>query len=305
MVFISCCLPPLAAASGTFVISPPEGKNYVACEGTYSGHLQGVVTNGADAIYWSFTTAVVKTTRDGKVLKKTKAIDHHGDLTFADGKVYVAVNDRTSENPGEFNRPNPNNPARQWIYEYDADLNYLARHAIPQVVYGAGGMAWHKGRFWVVGGLPGPLVSKDFGPEKFSKNYLYEYDASFRLVKVHELATGNTELGIQTVEFGAGRWWFGTYETAPRRGSGQKAKKWLRQAFSCDEKLVPFTQFGFHSEQPEGAYPEASLGIAALPGGYFLVGGGSGAAGKRRGYVWMATANDAGRLVILDKIPAK
>ena len=31
------------------------------CEGTYRHHLQGICTNDKDAIYWSFTTALVKT----------------------------------------------------------------------------------------------------------------------------------------------------------------------------------------------------------------------------------------------------
>jgi len=35
-----------------------------------------------------------------------------------------------------------------------ADLKLLSKHKIPEVVHGAGGMAYHGGRFFVVGGLP-------------------------------------------------------------------------------------------------------------------------------------------------------
>lgn len=61
----------------------------VTCEGTYPHHLQGICVD-KDWIYWSFTTALVKTDLDGKPLKKVT--NHHGDLCFYDGKIYVAVN---------------------------------------------------------------------------------------------------------------------------------------------------------------------------------------------------------------------
>ena len=38
----------------------------VALSGAYPGHLQGVCTNGRDAIYWSMTTNIVKTDVSGK-----------------------------------------------------------------------------------------------------------------------------------------------------------------------------------------------------------------------------------------------
>ncbi len=40
---------------------------HVACEGDYKHHLQGVCTNKNDAVYWSFTTDLVKTDRQGRV----------------------------------------------------------------------------------------------------------------------------------------------------------------------------------------------------------------------------------------------
>ena len=39
----------------------------VECEGDYRRHLQGVCTNKTDAVFWSFTTALVKTDRQGRV----------------------------------------------------------------------------------------------------------------------------------------------------------------------------------------------------------------------------------------------
>ncbi|NQT12292.1 MAG: hypothetical protein HQ582_06070, partial [Planctomycetes bacterium] len=82
------------------------------CEGSYRHHLQGICTNGEDAIYWPFTTSLVKTDRDGKVEKKVAVANHHGDLCYRDGKLYVAVN------LGRFNDPKGN--ADSWVYVYDA-----------------------------------------------------------------------------------------------------------------------------------------------------------------------------------------
>jgi len=172
----------------------PRSFHNVKCEGTYRHHLQGICTNGEDAVYWCFTTSLVKTGRDGKVEEKVAVANHHGDLCHHDGKVYVAVN------LGRFNDPQGN--ADSWVYVYDAaDLAELGRHKTPEVFHGAGGIAWDGRRFVVVGGLP----------EAVEENYAYEYDERFRFVKRHVIASGHTHLGIQTAAFADGRWWFGCY----------------------------------------------------------------------------------------------
>jgi len=199
------------------------------CEGDYRHHLQGICTNHRDAIYWSFTTTLVKTDPQGKVLKEIEVANHHGDLCYHDGKVYVAVN------LGKFNRPA--GQADNWVYVYDADdLKFLGKHAVPEVVHGAGGMAYRNGRFMVVGGLP----------EGIEENYVYEYDENFRFIKKHILPTGYTLLGIQTAEFDGTHWWFGCY--------GNKLLK-------CDAELKNVEMFDFG----------ASVGIAAAGEGRLLV----------------------------------
>jgi hypothetical protein len=172
----------------------PAAFRPVACEGKYSGHLQGVCTNNKDAIFWSWTVALVKTDRSGKLLAHATVANHHGDLCFHDGKVFVAVN------LGKFNEPE--GKADSWIYVYDAEtLKELARHPAPEAVHGAGGIGYHAGKFIVVGGLP----------EGVQENYLYEYDTQFRFQKRHVLPSGYTRLGIQTATFANGAWWFGCY----------------------------------------------------------------------------------------------
>ncbi|MFG0262224.1 MAG: glycerophosphodiester phosphodiesterase family protein, partial [Novipirellula sp. JB048] len=165
----------------------------VACQGTYRHHLQGICADPT-AIYWCFTTTMVKTDLDGRVLKQVEVANHHGDLCLHDGKLYVAVN------LGKFNDPQGN--ADSWVYVYDADtLQELARHETQEVFHGAGGIGVRDGHFFVVGGLP-PGVEE---------NYVYEYDPSFSFVKKHVIDSGYTLMGIQTATFAHDRWWFGCY----------------------------------------------------------------------------------------------
>lgn len=165
----------------------------VICEGSYAGHLQGICVDDR-AIYWSFTTTLVKTDLDGKLIKKISVASHHGDLCIVDGKLYVAVN------LGKFNDPDGN--ADSWIYVYDAAmLTEVARHEIQQVFYGAGGIGTRDGKFFVVGGLPGDI----------QENYVYEYDDQFQFFQRHAIKSRQTRLGIQTATFAHDRWWFGCY----------------------------------------------------------------------------------------------
>jgi hypothetical protein len=184
----------LCLCSYTLALSADALFHPTACEGAYPRHVQGICTNGKDAIFWCWTDALVKTDADGRVLKKVPVADHHGDLCFHRGRVYVATN------LGKFNRPA--GEADSWVYVYDGDtLAELAKHPVPELVHGAGGMAYHDGKFIIVGGLP-PGVNE---------NYLYEYDEKFQFQKRHVLASGSTDKGIQTAAYADGAWWFGCY----------------------------------------------------------------------------------------------
>lgn len=227
----------LSAVLLAFVcLAPAHAQNYqsVACEGRYPHHLQGVCVDAA-AIYWSFTTVLVKTTLDGKLLQKVPVANHHGDLCHHAGKLYVAVN------LGKFNDPAGN--ADSWVYVYDAQtLQEVARHATPQVFHGAGGIGFRDGRFYVVGGLPAGV----------EENYVYEYDQEFKFLKQHVIPSGQTHLGIQTASFAHGRWWFGCYGSPP-------------------VLLVTDPDFRLLGRYPF----DVSLGIEGLPDGRLLAARGS------------------------------
>ncbi len=181
-----CMKPGWATESST-----PTGA--VTCPGYYPHHLQGVCLD-EEAIFWSFTTRMVKTDRAGKRITEVPAANHHGDLCHHDGKIYVAVN------LGKFN--DPGGKADSWVYVYSArDLTLLSRHPVPELIYGAGGIAYHAGKFLVVGGLsPGSTA-----------NRVYLYDPAFKLDREISLPGGYTLMGIQTATFADDHWWFGCY----------------------------------------------------------------------------------------------
>lgn len=167
----------------------------VACGGKYAHHLQGICVCD-DSIFWSFTTTLVKTDLRGNVTQTVPVANHHGDLCYHDGQLFVAVN------LGEFN--NPDGKADSWIYVYDAsNLKEVSRHETQAVFHGAGGIGYHSGKFYVVGGLPGDI----------QENYVYEFDDEFRFLKKHRIKSGQTHLGIQTATFASGKWYFGCYGT--------------------------------------------------------------------------------------------
>ena len=165
----------------------------IVCEGEYGGHLQGVATDG-DSLYWSFTVEVVRTDLAGRVLATTGPVpSHHGDLCVKAGVVYVAVN------LGSFNQMDR---GKSEVRAYDAEtMTPRGMWSLPEMGHGAGGMTQANGRFFVIGGLPATI----------EENYVYEYDADFRFVRRHSLATGFTLMGIQTAAFEDGRFLFGIY----------------------------------------------------------------------------------------------
>lgn len=221
----------LTVIIGSFALASDSGFHPARCEGSYSRHVQGICTNGKDAIYWCWTDVLVKTDAEGHILRKVTVADHHGDLCFHQGRVYVATN------LGKFNLPA--GEADSWVYVYDGEtLGELARHPVPELVHGAGGMAYQDGKFILVGGLP-PGVKE---------NYLYEYDENFKFQKRHVLASGYTLMGIQTAAYADGAWWFGCYG---------KPQVLLR----ADDRFQFTGKWKFN----------ASVGIVPIGGGQFLI----------------------------------
>jgi len=211
-----------------FVSSAAEPE--IRCEGEYPAHLQGIAAD-REAIYWSFTASLVKTDFTGKVLAAVSVVRHHGDLCVHDGKVYVAVNLTA------FNRPCP--PGKNFVYEYQAsDLAFVRRYPVDEMIYGAGGIEFANGSFYVVGGLP----------DTEKENLVCEYAPDFKF-KRKILLPGWTKRGIQTACFAQDKWFFGTY--------GKVGLK------------VYDAQF--HELRPEKT-KSTSLGMTVMPDGRIAVG---------------------------------
>jgi hypothetical protein len=219
----------LAAALLAASLASAQEFHNVTCEGVYEQHLQGICVD-KESIYWSFTTELVKTDLNGKLLKKVTVQSHHGDLCIDKGKLCVAVN------LGKFNDPQGN--ADSWIYVYNADdLSLAAKHKVAEVFYGAGGIGVRGGHFYVVGGLP----------DGTQENYIYEYDGDFKFLKKHAVKSGHTFRGIQTATFAGDRWWFGCYG---------------------EPKILLVTDADFNLQGRYEF--DCSLGIVGLPDGRFL-----------------------------------
>lgn len=170
----------------------------IVCEGQYPHHLQGIAGNGVDSLYWSFTTVLVKTDLQGRVLARAAVPTHHGDLGLAGDRLYVAWSNR-------FNAPGAD--SRIYVY-HAADLSLEKVVMIPEVTFGAGGLDYHEGHFFVIGGLP----------EGYQENYVYEYDGDLCYLQTHVLKSGYTKLGIQTACFHDRHWWFGCYTVEGKKG---------------------------------------------------------------------------------------
>ena len=205
----------------------------IVCEGEYDGHLQGVATDDSGSIFWSFTKTLVKTDLRGKIEVRMRVPSHHGDLCYHQGRVYVAVN------LGEFNKEP--GYADSLVYVYDADtLSLLDKHAVPQVVHGAGGMDFRDGFFYIVGGLP----------EGYEQNYVYQYDPEFNFVRKYVIDSGYTRMGMQTACFSRGFWWFGCYGDP-------------RECVKTDPEFRFIKRFEY----------DCSLGIAEFRGGFLVAEG--------------------------------
>ena len=167
----------------------------IDCSGNYSGHLQGIATDGI-SIYWSFSEHVVRTDLSGKLLAKVKIPFHGGDPCWYAGRLYVPIGEH-------FNSEAPKGKAaKNLIYVFDQRLKLVRKYRLPGFKYGAGGVAAYKGHFFVAGGRPADLHG----------NTVWEYSANFKKLRRHELAF-DSEAGIQTINRAFGKWYFGCYGT--------------------------------------------------------------------------------------------
>ena len=169
------------SSKGKLVVKTVEE---IVCEGSYPGHIQGLDID-EDHIYWSFTTTLVKTDRQGRIQKTVSVPYHHGGITVFDGEVFAAFM-----------------PGRK-IKVYNAeDLSFLRDYDVPEVRGFPGGMDYHQGHFYVAEGTRSSVF-----PE------VYKYDRDFKHVKTYTIPL-HLHIGIQTIGRFNGAWWLGMYDPA-------------------------------------------------------------------------------------------
>jgi hypothetical protein len=202
------------------------------CPGEGSTDLRGITTDRIGRVYWSFPDALVATDAAGALVRRTEATAGHGDLTFWNGELHVAVDPLRGGRPG---------PADSWVHVHDANtLALVRRHRVAEVTHGARAIVSVGGRFFVAGGVaPGAETTP-----------VFEYDAFYRFVRRHEVAGGRR---IDTAEFADGRLWFGSGGAAP---AAEPA------LLVTDLDLAVLQQSPF----------DAARGIAGVEDGRFLVG---------------------------------
>ena len=114
-----------------------------------------------------------------------------------------------------------------WAYD-TRDLSLKEKYPVPELVHGSGGITFHDGRFYVVGGLPPTHV----------RNYVYEYTPDFTFVKRNVLETGYTVLGIQAAAFVRGQFLFGCYSN----------KEYPTHTLACPTDLGSFKRLSMHTD---------------------------------------------------------
>ena len=170
----------------------------IRCGETGVEHLQGVTCDGTH-IYWSFTTKIVKTDLTGAVVTSADVPGHSGDLCVHLGKLYVATDEGKYVRASNFKQEVRvyDTATLKLLKVYNLDADFVPRgFEISCIEYA-------NGRFWIPAGFDENVVDE--------KNYVMEYTPSFELVAVHELPTGSTQYGIQTIAYHDRYFYMGNY----------------------------------------------------------------------------------------------
>lgn len=172
----------------------------VPCRFEARWHVQGTDTDGT-AIFWSFTTVLVKTDREGNVLATRDVANHHGDCCVRDGRLYVSVGLQETEEKGPY------------IYIYETEsLAFVERILLTDFPDSLDGITFYDGHFYVALGKP--------KNDPAASNRIFQYTPDFTFVRSFEIPM-DTYFGVQAMTFAHGEFWLGLYGRGTKAGTIQ------------------------------------------------------------------------------------
>ena len=125
-------------------------------DGVWCGHIQGMCAS-SNALYFTCHNQIVKTDWSGRLLKRTKALRHTGDICIWNGRLYTALcHDKDS-------------PVRGRIRVYGEELDLIAETSLPK---DADGITCIGGVLYVGLGPAGTSA------EPYRGNWFCKYDAA-------------------------------------------------------------------------------------------------------------------------------
>jgi len=164
-----------------------ESFESIELDGGYPGHLQDVWMDG-DSIWWAHTQYLIKTKRDGKIIKKVDVGGHHAGLEVKDGHLYSAVCAYNGE-PRQKTTPE----CHVMVGEYDAQtLERIEMHVL-DINDRAGSFCILEDGTYLVGCLRHPAL-------KPSEVKFHHIGKDFKLIKTHVIDVGMpVKLGIEVI----------------------------------------------------------------------------------------------------------
>lgn len=150
-------------------------------------HLQGIAYN-EDYMFLSYTYKIVKKDCNDNIVGFLDGNNHFGDPVLFNGYLYVP------NEKGDFNSKGNND---SYVYKIDPNnMTVVETYPISETLYGIGGMSYGNNKFILVGGNDDSNTSTSS-----VSNFLFEYDINFNHTDTYCYYTGNTNAGIQTVEY--------------------------------------------------------------------------------------------------------
>lgn len=175
-----------AAVSSEKPVSP-AGDDVIRLEGVYPGHLQDVWMS-SNAIWWAHTQFLVKTDRNGRIVRKVEVGGHHAGCEVKDGRLYSAVCAFNGE-PREKTTPD----CHVMVGEYDAEtLERIDMHVL-DINDRAGSLCFLEDGTFLVGCLRHPALTSRW--VKF-----HHIGKDYRLIKTYYVdLEKSVEMGIEVI----------------------------------------------------------------------------------------------------------